>query len=177
MRPVCGIDAAVARRPLIELPDERLRRPSREVIAFDDALASLATDLAETMSENRGAGLAAVQVGVPLRMFVVDQRRAAGKSGPPRFFVNPVLEWASEETVAEREGCLSVFSMPVVVRRPKQIRIAAQTLEGKPTKVEAEGFHARVLLHEYDHLAGITLYERAAPAKRELLDARLAQKK
>ena len=165
------------RRPLIELPDERLRRPSREVIAFDDALASLATDLAETLAEHKGAGLAAVQVGVPLRLFAIDQRRATGKPGPPRFFVNPVLEWASEDTVAEREGCLSVWSVPVVVRRPRKIRLSAVTLQGRRTEVEAEGFHARVLLHEYDHLAGITLYERAAPAKRELLDARLALKK
>ena len=161
------------RRALIELPDPRLREPSAEVLAFNQVLRHLGSDLAETMAAERGAGLAAVQVGVPLRAFVVDLRRAAGKSGPPRFFVNPRIEWVSEESSAEREGCLSVFSVPVVVRRPRAVRLRAQTLDGTPFDVETDGFYARVLQHEYDHLEGLTLYERAAPAKRELLDARL----
>ena len=120
----------------------------------------LVADMIETMTDARGAGLAAPQVHVPLRLFVyrVPAERSAGPEDPPletQVLINPVIEPVGEETVLAVEGCLSIPGLRGAVPRPARVRYAGVDGEGQPVEGEASGFLAVVLQHENDHLDGV----------------------
>jgi peptide deformylase len=139
--------------PIRLYPDPVLRVPCPLVETFDDALKKLAADMAETMYAAPGVGLAAPQVGVEARLAVVDIT-VGEKKGRLFTFVNPkIVEEEGREVDAE--GCLSIPGFSDKVPRPKKIRVEAQNLEGEPFTLEAEGFFARAICHEVDHLHGI----------------------
>ena len=165
-------------RDIIELPDPRLARRSAEVPTIDAELRRLVDDMVETMYAADGVGLAAIQIAVPLRVFVVEPQRArvSEKEGW-LCFINPVIEWRSDELETLDEGCLSVARVPVMVKRAARLRLRAADLDGSERVVEAEGFYARVLQHEYDHLEGRTVFDHAGPAKRQLIRKRMQKKK
>ena len=144
---------------IILYPDPRLKKTSRPVTEFNAALRDLGGQMLKLMRDARGVGLAAPQVGLNLRMFVMN---ATGEAGDDHVYVNPVLSDAEGEDEAE-EGCLSLPEIHIKVFRSKTVRIQAQDLEGNLFEQTASGFIPRVWQHEFDHLNGILLTDRMGP--------------
>jgi peptide deformylase len=146
--------------PLKLYPDDSLQMVCDPVEDFDSDLDEIISSMATTMYMTGGVGLAANQVGIPLRVFVCDVRHSKqqGKDGF-RVFVNPVVLTASDELVRMREGCLSFPGVLEHVERPEDILIRAMTPRGKPFEANLRGWEARVFLHEFDHLEGITFVD------------------
>lgn len=143
---------------ILTLGDPVLRTKARPVTVFDESLVTLAADMAETMADAPGVGLAAPQVGRSIRLFVYDDG-----DGDRGAVVNPEFLWFSEETEDMEEGCLSVPGMYFPVTRPARVRLRANTVAGETIEREAEGFVARIFQHETDHLDGILFIDRLAP--------------
>ncbi|GGL68783.1 peptide deformylase [Wenxinia marina] len=145
------------------VPDPVLRELCAPVSAFDGALAALAWDMLRAMYAAPGRGLAAPQVGVASRLFVTD---VAWKEGAPdpRVFANPEILSVSEEMEEAEEGCLSIPGVPCLVRRPVAVRLRWQGLDGAGAEDLFEGWAARCVLHEYDHLDGILCTDRVQAA-------------
>ena len=132
------------------------------ITKFDNELRILIDDMFETMVKANGDGLAAPQVGIPVRLFVVNSR-----NGEKRAYVNPQILETSIETDTEEEGCLSLPGVWHKVERSARVTVQAQDLEGKFFTVIAEGLHARALQHEYDHLNGTLFIDRLSDEERE----------
>jgi peptide deformylase len=147
-------------RPLVIFPDERLTSVSKYVNRFDRELHDLVSDLFQTMYSSDGVGLAAVQIGVLRRIFVMDVRE---KNEPhnPVAFINPVL-LVKTGTEVDQEGCLSLPGVFLDVRRATSVVVASQTLDGTHFSHAYRGLEARVVQHEMDHLSGILFTARAA---------------
>lgn len=160
-------------RPIRLYPDPVLRRRCEPVERFDDQLAALVADLVETMHAAPGVGLAAPQVGVTQRVFVVDLS-VGEEPGQVHVFVNPrIVE--EEGQVADVEGCLSIPDLSDKVERPQRVVVEAQDVGGEPFRLEAEDWLARAICHESDHLDGILFVDRLRGLRRE--KARRALKK
>jgi peptide deformylase len=168
----------MATRPILRFPDVRLRETSREVTVFDDALRALIADMTDTMYASEGAGLAAIQVGEPLRLFIVDGPIAGGaEDAVPVAFVNPEIIETSEESQTGDEGCLSFPGIFVPVKRAMQAKIRAQDAHGKTFEVVGRELFARALQHETDHLNGRLLVDMVGPVKREIIKRKLRKEK
>lgn len=154
-------------RPIVYLGDPALRRPTQPVTEFDDELRSLVADLYETMYDFEGIGLAAPQIGVDLRVCVVDVRDEGAEGRVA--LVNPRVDRYSRRTDRETEGCLSIPGVDEVVERPVSVRVEGLDVRGEPVEVEADGIYARALQHEIDHLDGILFIDRISPLKRRML--------
>ncbi|MBV9286563.1 MAG: peptide deformylase [Hyphomicrobiales bacterium] len=156
----------MALRPIIILPDPKLRLVSKPIERFDAPLKKLMDDMIETMHDAPGVGLAAIQVGEPIRLLVVDVAR---KEEPPdpRVFVNPEILWSSDERSTYEEGCLSIPEYYAEVERPASVRARYLDRAGKPGEVLAEGLLATVLQHEIDHLDGVLFIDRISRLKRD----------
>jgi peptide deformylase len=164
-------------RPVVVWPDARLREPTRKVEKFDAALRALYDDLTETMYDENGLGIAAIQIGDPTAMFLVEAKLAGrAETEPAVAFVNPEILWTSEETEETEEGCLSFPEIYIKVDRPLRAKVRAQDLEGKTFEVEGEGLFARCLLHEYDHLSGKLLVDFVGPLKRQMIKKKLQRR-
>lgn len=175
----------MAIRPIIEAPDPRLRVKSTPVEKIDDTIRTLVADMFETMYDAPGIGLAAVQVGEPLRLLVIDlQPQVEGEDGEeaktlrePRVFINPeILEPAKEKNVYN-EGCLSVPDQYADVERPATCRARWMDLDGVQHDERIEGMLATCLQHEMDHLEGILFIDHLSRLKREMLLRKLAKLK
>lgn len=150
----------MAMRNIVIEGDPLLRKTSRAVEEITPRILKLLDDMAETMYfENRGIGIAAPQVGVLRRIFVVDVGDEHGKME----FINPEITYRSEETQTYMEGCLSVPGKNAEVERPAQIKIKALNRYGEEFELEADGLLAVCLCHEYDHLDGILYIDKAMP--------------
>jgi peptide deformylase len=163
-------------RPILTAPDPRLKAVSEPIARVDDETRKLADDLLETMYAADGIGLAAVQVGVPKRMLVMDIAQQQG-SREPMVFINPKIVWASEEMAKFEEGCLSVPEIWDDVERPAKIRAEYQDREGKLQTLEADGLLACCLQHEMDHLEGILFLDHLSKLKRSIALRKLAKAK
>lgn len=141
--------------------------------SITDDIRRLARDMSETMYHAEGVGLAAPQVGVSQRLFVVDvPERPEGSDEPVRHvyaLVNPVIVESSAETAKETEGCLSIPGVEESVTRPARVVVEARALDGNPVRIDASGMLARVLQHEADHLDGVLFIDRLSPLKRSLV--------
>lgn len=159
--------------PIIETPDPRLRTISTPVDAVDDDLRRLMDDMVETMYAAPGIGLAAIQVGVPKRVLVIDLQEEEDAEGKPirnpRFFVNPEVTWESDEGSVYNEGCLSVPEMYAEVERPDRIRLSWLDYDGKPHEQEIDGLLSTCVQHEMDHLEGILFIDHLSKLKRDML--------
>jgi peptide deformylase len=144
---------------IILWPDPRLKKVSKEVEVFDDELKALVERMFQLMREHRGVGLAAPQVGVNQRLFVMN---ATGKLEDDSVYVNPALNESEGEDEAE-EGCLSLPQINVQVWRSRKMRIDAQDVTGKKFSQIADGYLARIWQHEFDHLNGVMLTDRMGP--------------
>ena len=162
--------------PIVEVPDPRLRQISSPVEKVDDELRALIKDMFETMYAAPGIGLAAIQVGVPKRVIVMD---IAGPEEPkaPRYFVNPEIIWASEDTAPYEEGCLSVPDQYAEVERPDRVRACWLDEKGKSHEEEIEGLLAVCLQHEMDHLEGVLFIDHLSRLKREMVLKKLAKQR
>ncbi len=155
-------------KPLILLPDPILRQPSVPVERFDADLRRFADALLATMYDAPGIGLAAVQVGAPRRMLVID---LAGKDEAPRpqVFINPEIVATSDTSSIYEEGCLSIPDYYADVERPAAVTVRHVDLEGKEYVVEAEGLLATCLQHEIDHLNGVLFIDHISKLKRDMV--------
>ncbi len=156
----------MAKREIITAPDPRLRQVSKPVEKVDDGLRALMDDMLETMYAAPGIGLAAIQVGEPLRVIVMDLA-GEDEEPQPRYFVNPEILDPSEETNVYEEGCLSVPEYFDEVERPAQCRVKYLDYDGNEQMIDAEGLLATCIQHEMDHLEGVLFIDYLSRLKRD----------
>ncbi len=182
----------MAIRSIIEVPDPRLKQVSSPVAAFGEDLRTLVADMLESMYDAPGIGLAAIQIGVPLRVLVIDLQPVDEDAEPelctehggeehthrplkkePRVFINPEIFDPSAEVSVYNEGCLSVPEIYADVERPARVRARWQDLDGTVHEEAIEGMLATCLQHEMDHLEGIVFLDRISRLKRQMLVKKL----
>jgi len=153
----------MAIREIVSLPDPVLRRKAHKVTNFDKDLLVLIDDMIETMRQAPGVGLAAPQIGISIRLIVVEYGKEDDEDAPKKLYamVNPEIVTASSELVSGTEGCLSVPGLIGDVERHQKIVLKGMNRFGKPVKLKAEGWLARIFQHEIDHLDGIVFPDRA----------------
>ncbi|MBY5541695.1 peptide deformylase [Rhizobium leguminosarum] len=155
-------------KPLIILPDPVLRQLSKPIERVDSDLQRLADDMLETMYDAPGIGLAAIQIGVPRRMLVIDIARE-GEEKQPQVFINPEIVTSSDERSVYEEGCLSIPDYYAEVERPASVSVKYLDRNGKEQTVEADGLLATCLQHEIDHLNGVLFIDYISRLKREMV--------
>jgi peptide deformylase len=179
--------AHMAIREILEVPDPRLKQISVPVETFDDELRTLVADMFETMYDAPGIGLAAIQVGVPQRVLVIDLQPEDEDAEPevchshgdhhhthqptkkePRVFINPEILDPSDDFIVYQEGCLSVPEIFADVERPSRIRARWQDLDGTVHEEDMEGLMAICLQHEMDHLEGVLFIDHLSRLKRQM---------
>jgi peptide deformylase len=156
----------MAKRDLIILPDPLLRTVSKPVKAVDQATRKLMDDMLETMYEAPGIGLAAVQIGVPRRVVVIDISKE-GEEKQPLFLVNPEVAWSSPEESDYEEGCLSIPEFFDMVTRPKQVTVRYLDRQGEAKEMQCSGVLATCVQHEIDHLNGVLFIDYISKLKRD----------
>lgn len=167
--------------PILETPDPLLRTISTPVEAIDDELQQLIDDMFDTMYAAPGIGLAAIQVGVPKRLLVIDlQEPESDEDGAPpvrtpRVFINPQILEGSAETSLYNEGCLSVPEQYAEVERPAAIRASWMDREGRIHEEMLDGLLATCLQHEMDHLEGVLFIDHLSRLKRDMLLRKLSK--
>ena len=155
---------------ILRYPDVRLHKRAKPVSVFDDRLKKLISDMAETMYEAPGVGLAATQVDVHERLIVIDVSETRDQL---LTLINPEIIWASEERQVYDEGCLSVPGIFDGVERAAQVHVKAQDAEGKFYELKADGLLAVCVQHEMDHLIGKVFVEYLSPLKRNRIKSKL----
>jgi peptide deformylase len=163
----------VAIRPILTYPDPRLREVAKPVEKVDDAIRALVEDMAETMYDAPGVGLAANQIGVPVRIFVID---IAQEDEPSelRVFINPeIIE--KDGVQLYREGCLSFPGVAEDVKRAATVKVRALDASGESFELEADGLLAVAIQHENDHLDGVLMVDKFNALKRRMIGRRVSQ--
>jgi len=163
------------RKILVE-PDPFLRRKSKKVEKVDDDVRSLMNDMLETMHDAPGIGLAAIQIGVPKRIIVMDLAKENEKK-QPLYFVNPEIITKSEIDLTYEEGCLSVPGQFAEIDRPDRCKIKYLDYDGKEQILNAEGLLATCIQHEIDHLEGILFIDYLSKLKRSMITKKLSKQK
>jgi peptide deformylase len=166
----------MAIRPILTAPDPRLKVVSEPIEKVDAETRALIDDMIETMYGADGIGLAAIQVGVPKRILVMDLDQKDGKK-TPEAYINPKILWASEEMAVFEEGCLSVPEIWDEVERPAHIRAEYLDRDGKRQELEADGLLATCLQHEMDHLEGVLFLDHLSKLKRTMVLKKLQKAK
>lgn len=166
----------MAVRPILTAPDPRLKEVSRDVDRVDAEIRMLVDDMFDSMYAAKGIGLAAIQIGVPKRVIVMDLAQKDGDS-EPLVFINPKLLWTSDELMVCEEGCLSVPDIWEEVARPAHIKAEHLDRDGQRIVLEAEGLLATCLQHEMDHLDGILFVDHLSRLKRSIALRKLAKAK
>ena len=157
---------------ILTVPNPVLKQVSTPVERVDDDLRRLMDDMLETMYAAPGIGLAAIQVGVPKQVIVMDLARQ-GEPPQPRYFVNPQILWSSEDTAPYEEGCLSVPEVYDEVDRPARVKLRYLDYHGQEVTEDAEGLFAVCIQHEMDHLKGVLFIDHLSRLKRERAVARV----
>ena len=155
-------------KPLIILPDPLLRQASKPIERIDTETQRLADDMLETMYDAPGIGLAAVQIGVPRRMLVIDVSRE-GEEKAPLVFINPEIVASSDDRSVYEEGCLSIPDYYAEVERPARVTVKYLDRDGKEQLTEAHGLLATCVQHEIDHLSGVLFIDYISRLKREMV--------
>jgi peptide deformylase len=155
---------------ILRYPDPRLHKVARPVTAFDARLKRLIDDMAQTMYDAPGVGLAATQVDVHEQLIVID---ISETHDDLRIFINPQILWASPEKQVYDEGCLSVPGIYDGVERPARVKVRALNADGKPFELEADGLLAVCIQHEMDHLKGKVFVEYLSPLKRNRIKIKM----
>ena len=163
------------RKILVE-PDPFLRQKSKKVEKVDDDVRSLMNDMLETMYDAPGIGLAAIQIGVPKRIIVMDLAKENEKK-QPLYFVNPEIITKSEIDLTYEEGCLSVPGQFAEIDRPDRCKIKYLDYDGKEQILNAEGLLATCIQHEIDHLEGILFIDYLSKLKRSMITKKLSKQK
>ena len=163
----------MALRTVLKYPDARLREKGKPVAQVDDEVRRLVDDMAETMYAAPGVGLAAPQIGVALRIFVID---ISGDDQPSdlRIFINPeILEVSGTQTW--QEGCLSFPGISEEIKRGARVRVRALDRNGTPFELETDGLLAVAIQHENDHLDGVLMVDKVGPIKRRMIGKKMAK--
>jgi peptide deformylase len=155
-------------KPLIILPDPILRLVSKPIERIDEPVRKLAADMLDTMYDAPGIGLAAIQVGEPLRMLVIDLAKE-DEPKAPQVFINPEIVERSDERSVYEEGCLSIPDYYAEVERPATVRVNYLDLEGNAREAVADGLLATCLQHEIDHLDGVLFIDHISRLKRDII--------
>ena len=155
-------------RPLILLPDPLLRQVSKPVERVDDELRRFSRDMLDTMYDAPGIGLAAIQIGEPLRMLVIDLAKE-DETPAPHVFINPEIAARGDEINVHEEGCLSIPDYYAEVERPDTVTVTYLDEDGKPREMQAEGLMATCLQHEIDHLNGVLFIDHISKLKRDMV--------
>ncbi len=155
-------------KPLIILPDPVLRQVSKPIEQVDADILKLADDMLETMYDAPGIGLAAIQIGVPRRVLVVDVSKE-GEDKNPQVFINPEIVRSSDERSVYEEGCLSIPEYYAEVERPAAVTVRHIGRDGQEHVIEADGLLATCLQHEIDHLNGVLFIDHISRLKREMV--------
>jgi len=155
-------------KPLVLLPDPILRESSRPVERVDDELRRFADDMLETMYDAPGIGLAAVQVGEPIRLLVIDVSKEDEPKNP-QIFINPEVVATGDGVSTYEEGCLSIPDYYAEVERPATVTVNYLDRSGKESTVTADGVFATCLQHEIDHLNGILFIDHISKLKRDMV--------
>jgi peptide deformylase len=166
----------MAIQPILTAPDPRLKEVAKPVEKVDGDIRRLADDMLETMYAAEGIGLAATQIGVALRVVVIDVAQKEDRN-EPMVFINPTIVWESEGTAMFQEGCLSVPEIWDDVERHTAIRMDYLDRDGKPQTLEAEGLLADCLQHEIDHLNGTLFIDHLSRLKRAMAIKKLTKAK
>ncbi len=154
-------------RPIITLPDEKiLRDVSKPVAAVDADVRKLWDDMLETMYHAPGIGLAAIQIGVPRRLIVIDLSKD-GEEKTPLFLANPEIVWSSDSQSDYEEGCLSIPEYYEMVTRPSEVKVRFLDRQGEAKEIHAGGLMATCLQHEIDHLNGVLFIDHISKLKRD----------
>ncbi|MFD1987195.1 peptide deformylase [Mesorhizobium newzealandense] len=155
-------------KPLIILPDPILRQVSKPVERVDGPLRKLADDMLATMYDAPGIGLAAIQIGEPVRMLVIDLAKE-DETPAPHVFINPEILSSADTRSVYEEGCLSIPDYYAEVERPATVRVKYLDRDGKLQETEAEGLMATCLQHEIDHLNGVLFIDHISKLKRDMV--------
>lgn len=166
----------MALRTILTVPDAQLKQVSQPVETVDDELRALMDDMLETMYAAPGIGLAAIQIGVPKRIIVMDLAKE-DEPKQPRYFVNPEITWRSDELFVYQEGCLSVPEIYDDVERPARVRLSYLGYDGNRVEEEAEGLFAVCIQHEMDHLEGVLFIDYLSRLKRDRAVAKVKKAK
>jgi peptide deformylase len=161
-------------KPLIIIPDPLLRQVSKPIETVDKELLQLADDMLETMYDAPGIGLAAIQIGVPRRLLVIDVSREEDEK-IPQVFINPEIITSSDERSVYEEGCLSIPEYYAEVERPAAIAVKYIGRDGKQHEIQADGLLATCLQHEIDHLNGVLFIDHISRLKREMVIKRFTK--
>jgi peptide deformylase len=159
---------------ILEYPDPRLRKMAQPVTEFGPRVRQLVADMAETMYEAPGIGLAATQVDVHERIIVIDVSETKDQL---QAFINPEILWASEETALCEEGCLSVPGIYDEVRRPAQVKVRAQDVDGRAFELDCTGLLAVCVQHEMDHLTGKVFVEYLSALKQDRIRTKMRKRR
>jgi len=164
--------------PIYTAPDPLLKTTSTPVEKVDEEIRKLVADMFETMYAAPGIGLAAIQVGVPKRLLVMDVV-GKGKEEPPQplALINPEITWVSDDDVTYEEGCLSVPEHYADVVRPAEVEVSYLDLDGQPQQLRADGLLAICVQHEIDHLDGILFLDHLSALKRNMILRKLLKQK
>lgn len=162
--------------PIITAPDKRLEIVSTPVEAVTDEVRAQLDAMLETMYAAPGIGLAAIQVGIPKRMLVIDVSRE-GEEKQPLYIVNPEITWVSDEDSVYEEGCLSLPEQYAEVERPSEVKVRHLDRDGESRELHATGLLAVCLQHEMDHLDGILFVDHISALKRNMILRKLLKQK
>ncbi|GGC79959.1 peptide deformylase [Chelatococcus reniformis] len=162
-------------RPIVLIPDPILRKPSEPAGPATPALRELAQDMLETMYDAPGIGLAAIQIGVPTRIVVIDLAKGEDEPKNPIVLLDPEITWSSDEMNVHQEGCLSIPEYFEEVERPKRVRVRYRTLEDEVKEIEADELLATCLQHEIDHINGVLFIDHLSKLKRDRVTRKFAK--
>ncbi len=158
---------------VLHYPDSRLHKVAKPVAVVDERVRKIVADMAETMYDAPGVGLAATQVDIHERIIVID---ISEEQNQLMVFINPEIVWASAERKVWREGCLSVPEFYDDVERPDQILVKSLDVNGKPFEIKADGLLSVCLQHEMDHLRGMVFVERLSFLKRNRISLKMKKR-
>ena len=161
-------------KKILTEPDPILRQKSLEVKVVDKDLQNLMDDMLETMYAANGIGLAAIQVGIPKRIIVMDISRDENKK-EPMYFINPVIKNKNDEKARYEEGCLSVPDQFAEIERPNSCEVEFLDYEGKKQELKADGLLATCIQHEMDHLEGILFIDYLSKLKKSMIIKKLSK--
>lgn len=161
-------------KPLIILPDPLLRENSKPIETVDERVKRLADDMLETMYDAPGIGLAAIQVGEPVRMLVLDVSKEEEEKAP-RVFLNPEIVASSDARSVYEEGCLSIPDYYAEVERPAEVTVRYLGLDGQMHEEAVDGLFSTCLQHEIDHLNGVLFIDYISKLKRDMVIKRFTK--
>ena len=163
-------------KKILTEPDPFLRQKSKPVEKVDNDLRLLMDDMLDTMYNAQGIGLAAIQIGVPKRVIVIDLLKEKDKKNP-LYFVNPEILWSSKEDATYEEGCLSVPGQFAEIDRPDKCHVRYLDYDGNKRELKTTGLLATCIQHEIDHLEGILFIDYLSKLKKSLITKKLSKQK